>query len=132
MRLGFQNGGEKLDSKSLVLDTELIRYKWQSQEGEYPDYEKVIPSEFQATATFDTKEALRVSQSLTAIWYDDSLKREYRPITLTIGDGKVIFEAKEDRGRHKRGSQDGDQCSVSRPSPESLWGYGGAEGKLAE
>jgi len=99
IRLGFQNGGEKLASCSLVLDTELIRYKWQSQEGEYPDYSKVIPLEFQATATFDTKEALKASQSLTAIWYDDSLKREYRPITLTIGNGKVILEAKEDRGK---------------------------------
>jgi len=99
IRLGFQNGGEKLDSKSLILDTELIRYKWQSEDGEYPDYEKVIPSEFQATATFDTKEASKASQSLTAIWFDDSLKKEYRPITLTIGDGKVILEAKEDRGK---------------------------------
>jgi len=99
IRLGFQNDGEKLDGKSLILDTELIRYKWQSQDGEYPDYEKVIPSDFVATATFDTKEASKASRSLTTIWYDDSLKREYRPITLTIGDGKVILEAKEDRGK---------------------------------
>jgi hypothetical protein len=99
IRLGFQNGGEKLASCSLILDTELIRYKWQSQDGAYPDYEKVIPSEFVATATFDTKEASKASRSLTAIWYDDSLKKEYRPITLTIGDGKVILEAKEDRGK---------------------------------
>ena len=70
-----------------------------NQEGTYPDFEKVIPSEFDATATFDTKEALKASRSLVAIWYDDSLKKEYRPITLMIGDGKVALEAKEDRGK---------------------------------
>jgi DNA polymerase III sliding clamp (beta) subunit (PCNA family) len=62
VKVGFENGGERLGSKSLVIDTEAIRYKWQSQDGNYPDYEKLIPTDF-------------------------------------VADGKVILEAKEDRGK---------------------------------
>jgi len=45
-RVSFEQGGEKLTSKSLIIDTELIRSKWVSLEGNYPDWEKLIPTEF--------------------------------------------------------------------------------------
>ena len=35
---------------SLIIDTELIRYKWVSVEGNYPDWEKLIPTEHKLTA----------------------------------------------------------------------------------
>jgi len=90
------NGG--LLAKSLVIDTELIKYSLPSQEGSYPDYGKVFPSDFIASASFDTKEAIKACQSLLAIWFDDNTKGLYRPLTLTVADNKVTIEAKEDRG----------------------------------
>jgi DNA polymerase-3 subunit beta len=90
------NGG--LLAKSLIVDTELIKYSLPSQEGSYPDYDRVFPSDFTATASFDTKEAVKACQSLLAIWFDDNTKGLYRPLTLTVADNKVTVEAKEDRG----------------------------------
>ena len=90
------NGG--LLAKSLIIDTELIKYSLPSQEGSYPDYGKVFPSDFTATASFDAKEAVKACQSLLAIWFDDETKGLYRPLTLTVADNKVTIEAKEDRG----------------------------------
>jgi len=92
-----EEGG--LVTKLLLIDTELIRYKLYSQEGDYPDYEKVVPDEFVATASLDTKEAIKASQSLLSFWYDDDTKPLYRPLMLAISEGKVTIEAKEDRGK---------------------------------
>jgi DNA polymerase-3 subunit beta len=102
VRLGFEEKADDdggLLSKSVVIDTELVRYKCQSQKGEYPSYGKLIPTEFTANASFDTKEATKAIRSLLAVWYDDSLKPLYRPLILTIAEGKVVIEAKEDRGK---------------------------------
>jgi hypothetical protein len=90
------NGG--LLAKSLIVDTELIKYSLASQEGSYPDYDRVFPSDFIATASFDTKEAVKACQSLLAIWFDDETKGLFRPLSLTVADNKVTIEAKEDRG----------------------------------
>jgi hypothetical protein len=90
------NGG--LLAKSLIVDTELIKYSLPSQEGSYPDYGKVFPSDCIASASFDTKEAVKACQSLLAIWFDDDTKGLYRPLTLTVADNKVTIEAKEDKG----------------------------------
>jgi DNA polymerase III sliding clamp (beta) subunit (PCNA family) len=90
------NGG--LLAKSLSVDTELIKYILPSQHGVYPDYDKVFPTEFIATASFDTKEAFNACHSILAVWFDDTTKGLHRPLILTVADGKVIIEAKEDRG----------------------------------
>jgi len=44
------NGDEGLLAKSLVVDTEVVRYKLQSQSGEYPKYQGIIPTECVARA----------------------------------------------------------------------------------
>jgi DNA polymerase-3 subunit beta len=90
------NGG--LLAKKLIIDTELIKYSLSSQQGVYPDYAKVFPDDCMATASFDTKEAFNACYSLLAVWFDDNTKGLFRPLTLTIADGKIIIEAKEDRG----------------------------------
>ncbi|POZ58447.1 DNA polymerase III beta subunit [Dehalococcoides mccartyi] len=46
VRVGFEKSGESLDGMSLVLDTELIRYKWRGADGNFPEYEKLIPADF--------------------------------------------------------------------------------------
>ncbi|GAG97065.1 unnamed protein product [marine sediment metagenome] len=42
----MRRGGETIGGYSLIIDTELIRYKWVSVNADYPDYEKLIPTEF--------------------------------------------------------------------------------------
>lgn len=90
------NGG--LLTKSLVIDTELITYKLPSQQGSYPEYDKVFPSDFTASASFDTREAFNACYSLLTYWYADDTKGLLRPLTLAVADGKITIEAKEDRG----------------------------------
>jgi len=86
-------------NKYVVIDTELVRYKLSNQDGSYPDYGEIMPSEFTCNASFDTREAIRASRSLLSVWYDDNTKLLYHPLILTIGDGKIAIEAKEDRGK---------------------------------
>jgi DNA polymerase-3 subunit beta len=92
VRLSFEDGGESLDSKHLVIDTELIRYKWGSTIGSYPDYEKVIPTEFVAEARFDARDMLRASASLGALFLDRDTA-----IIITVKDGMTL-SVKDDKG----------------------------------
>jgi DNA polymerase-3 subunit beta len=92
VRLSLENGGESLDSKHLVIDTELIRYKWGSTIGTYPDYEKVIPTEFVAEARFDTRDMLKASASLSALYLDKDTA-----IIIAVKDGMTL-SVKDDKG----------------------------------
>lgn len=97
IRLSFEQKSDSeggLISKWLVIDTEAISYKWRSVEGDFPDYNKVIPTEFTAQAHFDTRETLKACHSLSALWLDKE-----NPIRITIDDNRVILETKEDRGK---------------------------------
>ena len=93
-RISFEPSGESLDGMSLIIDTELTRYKWVSVNGQYPDYEKLIPTEFNCFTSFDTVEAIKATNSLKAL----SNGKDY-PIDLTIGDGKVVMANPDDKGQ---------------------------------
>jgi len=93
-RVSFEPSGESLDGTSLIIDTELIRYKWQSVNGNYPDWQKLIPTEFNTVAHFDTVEAIKAVNSLKAL----STEKAY-PIDLTIGEGKVVMANPDDKGQ---------------------------------
>jgi len=93
-RVSFEAGGDTIGGYSLVIDTELIRYKWVSVNGDYPDYEKLIPTEFNCLASFDTVEAIKAISSLKVL--ADS--KAY-PIDLTIGDGKIVMANPDDKGQ---------------------------------
>ena len=54
-RVSFE-GEDVTKPSSLIIDTELIRYKWTSVNGNYPEYEKLIPTEFNCFAHLDTVE----------------------------------------------------------------------------
>jgi DNA polymerase-3 subunit beta len=84
------------DIKTLTIDTELIRYKWASLEGNFPDWEKLIPTEFSTFAHFDTVEAIKAVSSLKAI----SDSKAY-PIDLTAGEGKLVMANPDDKGQAK-------------------------------
>jgi len=94
-RISFEPSGESLDAVSLIIDTELIRYKWTSSSGQYPDYEKLIPTEFNTVAHFDTVEAIKATLSLKAL--SDNPKAY--PIDLTIGDSKVVMANPDSTGQ---------------------------------
>ena len=92
VRLSYKENGEK-DGKSLIIETEAISYRFKAQQGDYPDYEGVMPSEFVAHASMDSREVMKACQSLSALWLD----REC-PIKISLSEGKVTLQAKEDRG----------------------------------
>ena len=93
-RVSFEPSGESLDGMSLIIDTEQVRYKWTSANGNYPDWQKLIPTEFNCLAHFDTVEAVRAVNSLKVL----SDSNAY-PIDLTIGDGKIVMANPDDRGQ---------------------------------
>ena len=68
-------------------------HKWTSVNGNYPDYGKLIPTEFNTFAHFDTVEAIKATNSLKAL----SDSKAY-PIDLTIGDGKVVMANPDEKG----------------------------------
>jgi len=94
VRLGFEASGDTLDGMSLIIDTEAIRYKWRGAEGQFPDYEKVIPAEFNTFAHLDTLELLKAVGALKAL----SDKPKENPLDLTIGEGKIIIANPDDKG----------------------------------
>jgi DNA polymerase-3 subunit beta len=79
---------------SLVIDTEAIRYQWRGAEGQFPEYQKVIPTEFNTVAHFDTIEAVKAVNSFKAL--SDNPK-DY-PIDLAIGEGKIVMANPDDTG----------------------------------
>jgi len=94
VRVSFEKSGDSLDGMSLTLDTELIRYKWRGADGNFPDYEKLIPADFNTLTSFDTNEALKAVSSLKVL----SDSKAY-PIDLIIGNGKVIMSNPDDKGQ---------------------------------
>jgi len=94
VRVSFEQGGEQLTSKSLIIDTELIRYKWVSLEANYPDWQKLIPTDFNCLAHFDTVEAIKAVNSLKAL-----ANAKAYPIDLTIGNGKLVMSNTDNRGQ---------------------------------
>jgi len=93
-RVSFEAGGDTIGGYSLIIDTELVRYKWVGASGDYPDYEKLIPTDFNTYAHFDTVEAIKAVNSLKAL----SDSKAY-PIDLTIGDGKLVMANPDDKGQ---------------------------------
>jgi hypothetical protein len=94
VKISFEQGGEQLTSKSLIIDTELIRYIWTSLDGSFPDYKKLIPTEFNTVAHFDTVEAIKATNSLKAI-----ANAKAYPIDLTIGNGKLVMANPDNKGQ---------------------------------
>jgi len=90
--LSFEKSGDSLDGMSLVIDTELMRYKWRGADGQFPDYEKLIPAEANTTAHFDTVEAGKAIASLKALADSKSY-----PIDLHLNGG-IVMSSPDDKG----------------------------------
>ena len=86
VRVSFEPSGESIDGMSLIVETELIRYKWVSADGTFPDYEKLTPKDFNLSAHFDTVEAIKAINSLKAL-----ADAKTYPIDLTISESKIVM-----------------------------------------
>lgn len=104
-RVSFERSGDSLDGMSLILDTELIRYKWRSMDGSYPAYEELIPTEFNAFAHFDAIEAVKAVNSLKV----PAFSKAY-PIDLTFGNGKVVMANPDDKGQAELNADTGGEA----------------------
>jgi hypothetical protein len=93
VRLGIEKSGESFDNASLVLETELIRYRWRGVDGHFPDYEKVVPTSFNTLVSFDTSEAMKAVSSLKVL----SDSKSY-PIDLAVTDGKLVMSSPDEKG----------------------------------
>jgi len=91
--LSFEASGESLDGTSLVLDTEAIRYRWRGADGQFPDYEKLIPTEANITAHLDTVEAGKAIASLKALADSKSY-----PLDLTLDGGYITLTSPDEAG----------------------------------
>ena len=92
--LSFEQSGDSLDGTSLVLDTEAIRYKWRGADGQFPDYEKLIPTEANITAHLDTVEAGKAIASLKALADSKSY-----PLDLTLDGGYITLTSPDEAGQ---------------------------------
>ena len=94
VNLSFEQSGDSLDGMSLIIDTEAIRYKWRGADGQFPDYEKLIPTEVNTTAHLDTVEAGKAIASLKALADSKSY-----PIDLTLDGGYITLTSPDDKGQ---------------------------------
>ena len=92
VNLSFEQSGDSLDGTSLVIDTEITRYRWRGADGQFPDYEKLIPAEANVTAHLDTVEAGKAIASLKALADSKSY-----PIDLHLNGG-IVMSSPDDKG----------------------------------
>lgn len=93
VRVSFAKSDETLDGQNLIVDTEAIRYTWQSVNGTFPDYAKIIPSEPMTMAHFDSVGAFKAIASLKA----SATNPKSYAIDLTLGDGKMVMSSPDDK-----------------------------------
>ncbi len=104
VKLAIENNG----FKGLSLDTELIRYKFQAEDGTFPAWSKLIPEGGEHLAHFDTIEALKAVSSLKAL----ADEKEYM-IDLNIGDGLLTLTTVDGDGKVDISADtDGDPVAV--------------------
>jgi len=94
VNIGFTSSGEELDGVALVIETEAIRYRFIGNEGTYPDYEGIIPTELNCLAHLDSIEAVKALGSLKAI----AENPKSFAIDLTIGEGRVLMASPDENG----------------------------------
>jgi len=108
VRLGFEPSGDTLDGISLIIDTEAIRYKWRGADGQFPNYEQLIPTEFSTVAHFDTIEGIKAVAYFKAL---SANPKDY-PVDLTIGEGKIVMANPDEKGEAIIPADTDGQCYV--------------------
>lgn len=80
--------------QDMILETDLIRYRWTSLDGTFPVWESLIPTTAKTVCHFDTIEAMRAIGSLKAL-----VDAKQYAVDLTIGEGKVVICDPDIRGQ---------------------------------
>jgi len=92
VRVGFEASTVESDVHTLLIDTESNHYRIHSAPGEYPDYQKVVPSDGIAVDV-DCRELLQAVASIGCLTVD---KDDFIILSL---DGNVLkVSAKDDKG----------------------------------
>ncbi len=94
VRVTFDKVGDTLEGMALFIDTEVARYKFVGVDGQYPDYAKLIPTEFTCHTHLDTQEAVKAVHALKAT---SENPKDYQ-IDLKIGDGQMIMTNPDEKG----------------------------------
>jgi DNA polymerase III sliding clamp (beta) subunit (PCNA family) len=89
LALSFETG----EHNNVVLDTELVRYRWPITEGTFPNYSQLIPSESKAVAHFDTLEAIQAIGSLKAL-----ANAKAYAVDVSFGNGWLRLANADDKG----------------------------------
>jgi hypothetical protein len=92
-RISF--GTDENPNISLIIDTELIRYRWYGYDATYPNWRNYIPDKFEVTVHFDAIEALKALRLLKVVEYG---AKSY-PVDITIGNGKMVLANAEDKAQ---------------------------------
>ena len=89
----------------LHIDTDMIGYQFTSADGNYPDYNALMPTEYESVISFDTNDALNAVNSITALTIGEQSKLDAKnrtkdfPIMLSVADGKIVFTDTESKNR---------------------------------
>jgi len=110
VRVTFDKAGESLDGMALFIDTEVARYKFVGVDGQFPDYEPLIPTEHTCHAHLDTLEAVKAVHALKAT--SDNPKSY--PVDLTIGGGHMIMANPDEKGEVIVKADSGDEFAYIR------------------
>ncbi|MDM8001077.1 MAG: DNA polymerase III subunit beta [Dehalococcoidia bacterium] len=96
------------EAQDLILDTDLIRYRFSSVDGSFPDWEAVMPSEVKTTCHFDTIEAIKAIGGLKAL----ADEKAYA-IDMAIDGSKVVLSDPDNRGQSEISADvDGESVTV--------------------
>ena len=91
--IAIEASGENLDGTVLVIDTEVVTYRFTSFVGQFPDYDKLIPNEFTTHASLDTTEALRAVTALVALSGDKDTA-----LDMSVAEGIITMSNPDDKG----------------------------------
>jgi DNA polymerase III sliding clamp (beta) subunit (PCNA family) len=81
------------DTKTLLVETDIIRYKFVALAGTYPDYKRLIPTEQNCQVHFDSVEALGSVKALQALVGDKDAS-----IDLNFAEGVISFANPDGQG----------------------------------
>ena len=110
VRVTFDKAGETLDGMALFIDTEVARYKFLGVDGQFPDYGKIVPTEFTCHAHLDTQEAVKAVHALKAT---SENPKDYA-VDLTIGGGHMIMANPDEKGEVIVKADSGDEFAYIR------------------
>ena len=92
--ISFKEGNVN-NPPSLIIDTELTRYHFVSFGDNYPEYEKLIPKDFNTFIHLDTLETIQAVSSLQAL-SDDT---DNYPIDLTFTQNRITMTNPDGKGQ---------------------------------